>query len=113
MSQPSRPRTRGPAERRQRSFILDQPVNLEERKLLAPFVVVAPDVVTLVPLANPPANTVGGSVTVTQDVVPATASTFESAAPLTSVAEFAPLSEFGGDIVRIQAGPGGDFGSGL
>jgi hypothetical protein len=108
MSQPSRPRTRGPAERRQRSFILEQPVNLEERKLLTPFVVAAPDTVTYTPTTT--GDTVSGPVVVTQNVVPATASTFESAAPLTSVAEFAPLSEFGGDIVRIEAGPGGDFG---
>ena len=39
--------------------------------------------------------------------------TIETPAPITSVAELTPLSSFGGDIVRIKAGPGGVFGKGL
>jgi hypothetical protein len=34
-------------------------------------------------------------------------------APLTSVALVTPIAAFGGDNVTIQAGPGGDFGSGV
>ena len=34
-------------------------------------------------------------------------------APITSVAELTPLTSFGGDIVRVKAGPGGVFGNGL
>ena len=39
--------------------------------------------------------------------------TIETPAPITSVAELTPLSSFGGDIVRIKAGPGGVFGKGV
>src|SRR6185369_14146057 len=33
--------------------------------------------------------------------------------PVTTVNQLTPSSSFGGDIVRIQAGPGGDFGKGV
>ena len=36
-----------------------------------------------------------------------------TAAPATSVSELTPISAFGGDIVRIKAGPGGVFGKGV
>jgi hypothetical protein len=36
-----------------------------------------------------------------------------SPSPLVSVSELTPITTFGGDIVRIKAGPGGDFGNGL
>ena len=39
--------------------------------------------------------------------------TIATPAPITSVAELTPLTSFGGDIVRIKAGPGGVFGNGL
>ena len=35
------------------------------------------------------------------------------AAPFTSVTQLTPISAFGGDIVRIRSGPGGDFGNGI
>ena len=42
-----------------------------------------------------------------------TATNISSSAPITSVTELTPLSSFGGDIVRLVAGPGGVFGNGL
>ena len=37
----------------------------------------------------------------------------QSAAGFTSITKLADSSQFGGDMVRIQAGPGGDFGTGV
>ncbi len=42
MSQPSRPRSRGTAQRRRRDIKLDQPVPLERRSLMAPVVAIFP-----------------------------------------------------------------------
>jgi hypothetical protein len=39
--------------------------------------------------------------------------TFPSPAPITSVSQLTSSTSFGGDIVRIEAGPGGDFGKGV
>ncbi len=114
MSEPTRPRTRGPAERRQRSFRVQAVTQLEDRKLLTPFLTIAPPVATFTAATTQPPNTTTGTVTVT--INPATTTTtttttgFESAAPLVSVTELTPISSFGGDIVRIEAGPGGSFG---
>src|SRR5439155_6552698 len=36
---------------------------------------------------------------------------FPSQEPVTTVNELTPISSFGNDIVRIKAGPGGDFGN--
>ena len=49
--------------------------------------------------------------TVSQNTTATTSLT--SAAPITSVTMLTPLSSFGGDIVRLVAGPGGVFGNGL
>ena len=116
MSQPSRPRTRGPAERRQRSFRAEQVTLLEDRKLLTPFLTVSPPVATFTAAATQPANTTTGSVSVTLNPTAATTTgttAFQSAAPLVSVSELTSTASFGGDIVRIEAGPGGSFGEGV
>ena len=82
---------------------------LEERSLLAPFVPVFPLQATFT-AAPTPTDAFLGTVTVTTN----TATTpILTSAPITSVAELTPLSSFGGDIVRIKAGPGGVFGNGL
>lgn len=108
MSQPSRPRARGPA-RRHRALKFEKPTPLEQRCLLAPVVPVFPLQAEFTAADNP-TNAFLGTVVVSPntDVDP-----IETAAPITSVAQLTPLSSFGGDIVRIKAGPGGDFGKGV
>ena len=59
MSQPSRPRAHGPAQRRQRELKLEAPMPLEERSLLAPFVPVFPLQATFT-AAPTPTNRVPG-----------------------------------------------------
>ena len=49
MSQPSRPRARGPAQRRRRDYQFEQPVPLEERRLPAPIMSLFPPTVTFTP----------------------------------------------------------------
>ena len=61
---------------------------------------------------RPPNTDLGGRRPVTDGHDATTG--FPTAAPITSVSQLTPNSSFGGDIVRIQAGPGGgDFGSGV
>src|SRR5262245_40991199 len=109
MSQPSRPRARGPAQRRRRDLQIERPVPLEERRLPAPFVTTFPIQATFT-AAPTPTNAFLGTVTVTENT---TTSPLDTAAPITSVAELTPNTAFGGDIVNIAAGPGGVFGKGL
>ena len=111
MSQPSRPRAHGPAQRRKRQLRPDTPLPLEERCLLAPFVPVFPLQATFTAAATP-TNAFLGTV-VGQLRTPPARRPIQTAAPITSVAELTPLSSFGGDIVRIKAGPGGVFGKGV
>src|SRR5271166_3578533 len=108
MSQPSRPRARGSAKRR-RAMKPDAPVPLEQRCLLAPYVSIFPNTVTFT-AATTPVNADLGTVTVSLNTA---ATSISTSAPITSVAELTPLSSFGGDIVRLTAGPGGVFGNGL
>ncbi|WP_165227215.1 hypothetical protein [Aquisphaera insulae] len=108
MSQPSRPRAQGPAKRR-RSIKLDTPLPLEDRCLLAPYVPTFPFTATFT-AATTPTNALLGTVTVAATT---TGTNVSSPAPITSVSELTPVSSFGGDIVRIKAGPGGDFGKGV
>jgi hypothetical protein len=107
MSRPSRPNARGLKRRRERKFRLVGGQILEDRQLLAPVLTTTVSVPTFTPLANQPNTQNLGNVTFTQ--IPVT----DSSAPYTSVSLFASNSEFGGDIVRIKAGPGGDFGEDL
>ncbi|MGC1718792.1 MAG: hypothetical protein WA746_07395, partial [Isosphaeraceae bacterium] len=108
MSQPSRTRVRAPAKRR-RAVRPEPPYPLEKRSLLAPFVSIFPLQATFT-AATTQTDADLGTVTVTQNT---TATNISTSAPITSVAELTPLSSFGGDIVRLAAGPGGVFGNGL
>ena len=108
LSHPDRGRN-GPAQRRKRNIRLDSVLPLEQRSLLAPYLPLYPVTATFT-AATTPTNADLGTVAVANDT---TAATLSSAAPITSVAETTPLSSFGGDIVRIKAGPGGVFGNGL
>jgi hypothetical protein len=105
MSHPSRPRTQGAESRRRRQVMLEVVEVLEERCLLAPVLSVSPRLAAFDPSA---ANASAGGVLVTLNQ-PDTG--FLTAAPLDTVTELAPISNFGGDIVTIQAGPGGVFGN--
>jgi hypothetical protein len=103
MSHPSRPRPRGAAPRRRRAYKTELLLPLESRRLLAP-VVNTTNLTATVTATTTTATTTTATVAVTPTSDPL------SAAPYTSVSELTPLSAFGGDIVRIKAGPGGDFG---
>jgi len=109
MSQPSRTRVRGSAKRR-RAIKPEAPVPLEQRCLLAPYVSIFPNTVTFTATTTPTTNADLGTITVGPTT---TATNISTSAPITSVAELTPLSSFGGDIVRLAAGPGGVFGNGL
>ncbi len=110
MSQPSRPQARGPAQRRRRDVKLEALLPLEERCLLAPVVSIYPRLAAYSAAATLPTGVNTGGVVVTIDEADPG---FLSAAPFASVNELTPISAFGGDIVRIEAGPGGDFGKGV
>ncbi len=113
MSQPSRPRARGPAGRRPRHLKLEGVTRLEERQLLAPVVSIFPRAAVFTPAATNPPTVTNGTVTITENATTLNQATFPSAAPMTSVSLLSSSSAFGGDIVRIDAGPGGDFGKGI
>ena len=110
MSPSSRPWSRGLAPRRRRSISLAPPVRLEDRCLLAPVLAtVIPTVTATTPTITPapPAGTQIQDIAITPIALPS------SPAPITSVSLLTPDSAFGGDLVRIKAGPGGDFGKGV
>ncbi len=108
MSQPSRPRSRGTAERRRREVKFDLPVPLERRALMAPIVATYPLTVSYTPsTAATPLNSDLGTVTVSANT---SSTTLDTMAPITSVSELTPISAFGNQIVTIAAGPGGVFG---
>ncbi len=122
MSQPSRPRAHGPEQRRSRKTHLELVTKLEERQLLAPFVSISPRAATFT--ADTPAipGQTLGNITITEGTGVALPSqtgatvalpAFPEAAAITSVSQLTPNTSFGGDIVRIKAGPGGDFGNSL
>ena len=103
MSHPSRPQARGPAPRRRRQHEIEAIQVLEDRLVMAP--VLSTTALTAVfTAATTPTNADLGTVAIT----PIARTT--SPAPITSVTEFAPNNQYGGDIVQIAAGPGGDFG---
>ena len=110
MSQPSRPQAHASARRRRRNLKLEAIFPLEDRCLLTPVVAVTPVTAVFVPAATQPANTTTGAVQITEGNPDAG---FPSDAPFTSVNELTPISSFGGDIVTIQAGPGGVFGNAI
>jgi hypothetical protein len=100
---------RGPAQRRQRKMLIEPIQELESRQVLTPIVTINNPLVTFT-AATTPTNANLGSVTVTPNAGTALTT---SAAAYTSVSQLTPISSFGNDIVHIQAGPGGDFGSGV
>lgn len=106
MSQPSRPLARRPEKRRDRKFQLESIALLETKQLLAPILTTGTTDVTLVPVANSNNTAFIFRQQFTQGGV-------DSAAEQTSVSMLTSLSQFGGDMVRIEAGPGGDFGRGV
>ncbi len=89
---------------------METPFPLEQRCLLAPFVSIFPSTVTFTATPTPTTNADLGTITVAENT---SATSISTSAPITSVAELTPLSSFGGDIVRLAAGPGGVFGNGL
>ena len=77
--------------------------NLEQREVLTPVISTQTYATTFTANASSPSGTVA-----------VTGTAFDqSAAGFTSVTKLADSSQFGGDMVRIQAGPGGDFGKGV
>ena len=109
MSQPSRPQSRGTAQRRRRDFKFDRPVPLEKRALMAPVVATYP--LTASFTANPtPTTSDIGTISVSANT---TSASVDTMAPITSVSELTSASSFGGQIVTIAAGPGGVFGKGV
>jgi hypothetical protein len=93
-------------QRRSKLRLQTQFEHLEKREVLAPFVSTQQYTTTFT-AAETPSFTFLGTVDVTQ------APYDQSATGFTSVTQLTPSSEFGGDIVRIQGGPGGDFGKGV
>src|SRR4051812_5646727 len=109
MSQPSRPQARGPS-RRRRQHQVEPLFRLEDRELRAP--VVSGDVRTAVfPAFDTPI--IQGNTELLRTGAIGSTTAPDGPSPVTSVTQFAPASQFGGDIVRIEAGPGGDFGKGV
>ncbi len=106
MSHPSRPKARGPS--RQKREVRLEVQHLEIREVLTPVLATFPTSATFTANAGTPSV---GNVTITTQTTGT--STFASAAPFTSVSQLTPINQFGGDIVRIEAGPGGDFGKGI
>jgi hypothetical protein len=107
MSQPSRSRSRGKAQRVSRDVKLERPVPLEERKLMAPVVATYPLQVAFTE-SDPQTNQDLGTVTVSANT---TTTSIGTMAPITSVSELTSVASFGGQIVTIAAGPGGVFGN--
>jgi hypothetical protein len=111
MSHSSRPRARGPAQRRRHVHQIEAVQSLEERQLLAPVLYTGVNPTVTFTAATTPTNADLGTVNITTPIN--TAATTPTAAPVTSVALLTPEASFGNDIVRIAAGPGGVFGSGV
>jgi hypothetical protein len=79
---------------------------LEGRCMPAPVVTGPIPTATFIPATTPTLDNLG-TVEIT------TTATTDSALAFTSVAQLTSAASFGGDIVRIEAGPGGDFGKGV
>ena len=109
MSQTSRPRSRGLAQRRRRSIPLEAPLRLEDRCLLAPVLATVSQTVTATPVTTPPPP----DGVVVQNIAITAGDLASSPAPITTVSQLTPISAFGNDVVRIKAGPGGEFGKGV
>lgn len=108
MSQPNRSRARAQKPRNRHRHYVEPIQQLESKQLLAPYLPVNTRVAAFDPFPDQPDGENFGSVTIS----PGDASAF-SAAPYVSVSQLTSLSTFGNNIVRIEAGPGGDFGKGV
>ena len=107
MSQPIRSRASAQEARRRRRRMQIEPIlRLEAKALLAPYLPIGTRTAEFNPFDDQPENENFGSVTVTFGE----ASLVNSAAAYVSVSQLTPISTFNDDIVRIEAGPGGDFG---
>lgn len=110
MTQPSRPQARGPARRTRRRIAIEAVQPLEDRQLLTPFMTINDRSAVFNPTST---VTVDGVTTTTGTVDIVSTPSANSAAGFTTVAQLTSNAAFGGDIVRIEAGPGGDFGKGV
>ena len=111
MSQPSRPQAQGPAQRRRRGHQIEAVLTLEERCLLAPVVSLFPRLAAFTAITTLPTGTNsrrrGRHRGQPDRRLPHRRPVHLGHASST------PTSSFGGDIVRIRSGPGGDFGKGV
>ncbi len=108
MSQLIRSRGRNNGPKRRQSFRIEPLQRLEEKQLLAPFLTTETRIAEFEQdddLSNDDLTI--GSVSLTFG----TDDSNFSAAPFVSVSQLTPISSFGGDIVNLEAGPGGDFGN--
>jgi hypothetical protein len=109
MSLPFRSKEQRASRRKHRPVHLEA-ARLEDRCLPAPIVDITTTTTTL---TNVVTTTVNNITTVTGNITESTTPSPNSAAGFTSVGELTPLTVFGGDMVQIAAGPGGDFGKGV
>ena len=110
MSHPSRPQARRPVSRRCRDLKIEAIYPLEDRCLLAPVLSLSPRLAAFTADATLPTGTNRGGVVITLGTADPT---FLTSTPLDTVTPLTSIASFGGDIVRIKAGPGGVFGSGV
>ncbi len=109
MSLPFRSKEQRSSRRKTRSVYLEA-TQLEDRKLPAPIVDIntpTPVVKVVTTTTTTTTTTISGTITLS------TTPSANSAAGFTSVAELTSVNAFGGDMVQIAAGPGGDFGKGV
>jgi hypothetical protein len=92
-----------PTDRRNKRVLHASIENLEQREVLAPVISTQVYATTFTADNSAPSGTVSVTGTAYD----------QSAAGFTSVTKLADRAQFGGDMVRIQAGPGGDFGKGV
>jgi hypothetical protein len=92
-----------PTDRRNKRVLHASIENLEQREVLAPVISTQVYATTFTADSSAPSGTVSVTGTAYD----------QSAAGFTSVTKLADRAQFGGDMVRIQAGPGGDFGKGV
>ena len=92
-----------PTDRRNKRGLHASIENLEQREVLAPVISTQVYATTFTADSSAPSGTVSVTGTAYD----------QSAAGFTSITKLADKAQFGGDMVRIQAGPGGDFGKGV
>ncbi|WP_152050747.1 S8 family serine peptidase [Tautonia marina] len=105
MSQPNRSRARAQKPRSRQRFQIESIQQLETKQLLAPYLPTATRIAVFDPFDEQADNVNRGVITVEAGDTSAF-----SAAPYVSVSQLTPSATFDNNIVRIEAGPGGDFG---